>query len=88
MLIECFVNILNKADDFIFLVSCLFKELIFTYPTAIEANDLKLRNEMRCAIKRCYHLGKTALETVQLMKEAYIDKCFNESTFLDGIAIS
>ena len=42
-------------------------------------NDSELRNEMCCAIKFCYHLSKTAQETVKLMKEAYKDKCFGES---------
>ena len=43
-------------------------------------NHLELRNEMRCAIKFSYHLGKTAPEMVKLMKKAYKDKCFVEPT--------
>lgn len=46
----------------------------------MEMSDSELKNEMRCAIKFCYRLGKTAPETVKLMKEAYKDKCFGEST--------
>ena len=46
----------------------------------MEVSYLELRNEMRCAIKFCYHLGKTASELVKVMKEAYKNKYFGEYT--------
>ena len=47
-------------------------------PIKMEVDDLKLRNQMRCAIKFFHRLGKTAQEIVKLMKEAEKDKCFGE----------
>ena len=46
----------------------------------MEVSDFELRNEMRCSIKFCFRLGKTAHETVKPMNEAYKDKCFDEFT--------
>ena len=37
------------------------------------------QNLIRCAKKFWHHLGKTASETIILIKEAYKDKCFGES---------
>ena len=71
------MNILNKADDFIFLFSCSFKKLYLPYRDRDEC--FKIKNEMDCVIKFCYELGKTAPETVKLMKETYKNKCFGES---------
>ena len=42
----------------------------------MKVSDSELRNKMPCAIKFYYHLGKTALETDKLMKEAFKGKCF------------
>lgn len=30
-----------------------------------------LQNEMRCAVHSCHHLGKSAPEAINMMKEAY-----------------
>ena len=38
---------------------------------------------MHSAIKFCYHLGKTIPEIVELLKEAYKDKYFAESTIFN-----
>lgn len=42
----------------------------------MEFGDSELKNEMHCAIKFCYHFGKTPQQTVKIMNEAYKDKCF------------
>ena len=68
-----FMELLKEADDFIFLVSCLFKITVFLFLIEMEMNDSKLGNEMGCAIKVCYRLRKTAPETGKLTKETYKD---------------
>ena len=44
----------------------------------MEVNDLMFKNGMRCVMKFCYHLDKSTVETVKLMKESYKHKCFGE----------
>jgi transposase len=43
-------------------------------------SDRDLKNEMRCAVRFCHRLGKSAPETIQMMKEAYKEDCLGEST--------
>ena len=50
--------------------------------------DSELRIEICSAINFCYCTGKTATKTVMLMKEAYKDKHFSESTIFDVMVIS
>lgn len=43
-------------------------------------SDRDLKNEMRCAIRFCHRLKKSAQETVDLLREAYKDDCLGDST--------
>lgn len=45
----------------------------------MELRDSEFKNEIHCAMKCCYRLGKSAPETAKLMKEANKDKRFGES---------
>ena len=61
----------------LFYIHACLKNCFYIFATEKEVSDSKLKNNMHCAIKFCYYLGKMAPENVKLMKEAYKD--FGES---------
>ena len=62
-----FRNILSKGRGFYFSSFVLAQRTIFIRLKEMEVSDSELGNKMHRAIKFCYHLCKTALDTVKLM---------------------